>query len=59
MLRKLTEQIFYIIIKNERIMPSTIPYDPSLILGNVVHPLRLANIEKISQLQAPADAAEA
>lgn len=40
-------------------MPSTIPYDPSLILGNVVHPLRLANIEKISQLQAPADAAEA
>lgn len=40
-------------------MPSTIPYDPSLILGNVVHPERLANIATIAKLQAPADAAEA
>ncbi len=40
-------------------MPSTIPYDPSLILGNVIHPERLKNIEAISALQAPVDAAEA
>lgn len=40
-------------------MPSTIPYDPSLILGNIVHPSRLVNIEKIAALQAPVDAAEA
>jgi hypothetical protein len=39
-------------------MPSTIPYDPSLILGNVVDQVKLGNVAKISQLQAPADSAE-
>ena len=39
-------------------MPSSIPYDPSLIMGNVVRPERLVNIEKIAALQAPVDAAE-
>ena len=39
-------------------MPSTIPYDPSLILGNIVSQERLDNLTKISGLQAPADAAE-
>ncbi|AUC15001.1 hypothetical protein BTO06_07560 [Tenacibaculum sp. SZ-18] len=39
-------------------MPSTIPYDPSLVLGNIVSKDKLANIVKISELQAPADAAE-
>lgn len=39
-------------------MPSTIPYDPSLVLGNIVSQEKLANIIQISQLQAPADAAE-
>jgi len=39
-------------------MPSTIPYDPSLVLGNIVSKEKLDNIVKISQLQAPANAAE-
>lgn len=39
-------------------MPSTIPYDPSLVLGQIVHPAKLENIEQIAKLQAPADAAE-
>ncbi len=39
-------------------MPSTIPYDPSLVLGNIVSQERLDNLVKISDLQAPADAAE-
>jgi len=39
-------------------MPSTIPYDPSLILGNIVQQDKLNNIVKISGLQAPADAAQ-
>ncbi|MCH2032788.1 MAG: hypothetical protein MK202_04625 [Tenacibaculum sp.] len=39
-------------------MPSTIPYDPSLVLGNIVSKEKLANIVQISKLQAPADAAE-
>lgn len=39
-------------------MPSTIPYDPSLILGNIIRPERLENIEKIATLNAPVDAAE-
>jgi hypothetical protein len=39
-------------------MPSTIPYDPSLILGNIVQQSKLDNIVKISSLQAPADAAQ-
>ena len=40
-------------------MPSTIPYDPSLILGNIVPKEKLENIIQISKLQAPVDAAEA
>ncbi|MFD0998492.1 hypothetical protein ACFQ21_04210 [Ohtaekwangia kribbensis] len=39
-------------------MPSTIPYDPSLVLGNIVHQERLDNLTAISALQAPVDAAE-
>ena len=40
-------------------MPTTIPYDPSLILGNVVHPERVKTIEEIAELQAPINASEA
>jgi len=39
-------------------MPSSIPYDPSLVLGNLVSADRLHNLEAISDLQSPADAAE-
>lgn len=39
-------------------MPSTIPYDPSLVLGNIVTQEKLDIVTKISSLQAPADAAE-
>lgn len=39
-------------------MPSTIPYDPSLTLGNIVGMDQLNNLVQISTLQAPADAAE-
>lgn len=39
-------------------MPSSIPYDPSLVLGNIVSKDKLDNLVKISGLQAPADAAE-
>lgn len=39
-------------------MPSTIPYDPSLVLGNIVSQEKLNNIIQISKLQAPSDAAE-
>lgn len=39
-------------------MPTTIPYDPSLVLGNVVHPQNMEVLEQISALQAPVDAAE-
>ncbi len=39
-------------------MPSTIPYDSSLVLGNLVSKSALDNAVKISALQAPADAAE-
>lgn len=39
-------------------MPSTIPYDPSLVLGNIVSKEKLENIVQISKLQTPADAAE-
>jgi hypothetical protein len=40
-------------------MPSTIPYDKSLVLGNIVHPDKLDNLIKMSEAEAPADAAEA
>jgi hypothetical protein len=39
-------------------MPSTIPYDPSLVLGNVVNQATLDNVINIAKLQAPIDAAE-
>ena len=39
-------------------MPTSIPYDPSLVLGNLVHPERLKVIEQIAAAQAPVDAAE-
>ena len=39
-------------------MPNTIPYDPSLTMGNIVHPLRVSILEKIAAAQAPVTAAE-
>ena len=39
-------------------MPSTIPYDPSLVIGNLVDPKALEQITKISEAQAPADQKE-
>jgi hypothetical protein len=39
-------------------MPSTIPYDPSLILGNIVEKEKLDVVVKIAELQAPADSAQ-
>lgn len=39
-------------------MPSTIPYDPSLVLGNLVSQAALDNLTAISALEAPIDAAE-
>ncbi|KAK6339980.1 hypothetical protein TWF718_009367 [Orbilia javanica] len=40
-------------------MPSTIPYDPSLVLAQVVDPKGLALVKQIADYQAPVDAAEA
>jgi hypothetical protein len=39
-------------------MPSTIPYDPSLVLGNIVEQEKLDNIVRIAEFQAPADVAQ-
>lgn len=39
-------------------MPTSIPYDPSLVLGNIVGPKKLETLTKISDLEAPVDAAE-
>jgi len=39
-------------------MPSSIPYDPSLVLANIVDPKVLKNVEDIAKAQAPADAAQ-
>jgi hypothetical protein len=39
-------------------MPSTIPYDPSFVLGNIVEKEKLDIVVKIAELQAPADAAQ-
>jgi len=39
-------------------MSSTIPYDPSLVLGNIVPQAKLDNVVKMVAIQAPADAAE-
>ncbi len=39
-------------------MPSVIPYDPSLVLGNIVSEAKLDVLNQISALQAPVDVAE-
>jgi hypothetical protein len=39
-------------------MPTTIPYDPSLTLGNIVHPDAMSVLLEISKQQAPIDAAQ-
>ncbi|KAH6655340.1 hypothetical protein BKA67DRAFT_560390 [Truncatella angustata] len=39
-------------------MPSSIPYDPSLVLANIVSSDALKLVEQISGLQAPVDAAQ-
>ncbi|MEM8927647.1 MAG: hypothetical protein AAGC45_05555 [Bacteroidota bacterium] len=39
-------------------MPSTIPYDPSLVLGNLVEQEKLDNLVSISENNSPADEAE-
>lgn len=39
-------------------MPTTIPYDPTLVLGNLVSIDKLNVLENIAGLQAPVDAAE-
>jgi hypothetical protein len=39
-------------------MPSSIPYDPSLVLANIVSSDALKLVEQISALQAPVDAAQ-
>lgn len=39
-------------------MPSVIPYDPSIALGNIVDIEKLEKLEQIAKLQAPIDAAE-
>lgn len=39
-------------------MPSTIPYDPSLVLGNIADPKKIEALEKIATLQKPVDAAQ-
>ncbi len=39
-------------------MPTTIPYDPSLVLGNLVNQEALDNLVAISTIQGPIDAAE-
>jgi len=39
-------------------MPSTIPYDPSLVLASVVSPEVLTTVEAIAQAQSPVDTAQ-
>ncbi len=39
-------------------MPSVIPYDPSIALGNIVSPSKLDQLNRIAIEQAPIDAAE-
>lgn len=39
-------------------MPSIIPYDPSITLGNIVSPEKLEILEEISKNEAPVDVAE-
>lgn len=39
-------------------MPSSIPYDPSLVMGQIVNKEALQNVEDIAGFEAPADAAQ-
>src|SRR5688572_13520555 len=39
-------------------MPSVIPYDPTLVLGNLVTQAKLDIVTEIAAIQAPVDAAE-
>lgn len=39
-------------------MPSTIPFDPSIVLGNIVDPIKLDQLNRIAEQQAPIDVAE-
>ncbi|KAL7893386.1 hypothetical protein HDV63DRAFT_387887 [Trichoderma sp. SZMC 28014] len=39
-------------------MPSSIPYDPSLVMGQIVTKEALQNVEEMAQFAAPADAAQ-
>jgi hypothetical protein len=39
-------------------MPSSIPYDPSLVMGQIVNSEAIKNVETIAKLEAPADAAQ-
>ncbi|MEO0629075.1 MAG: hypothetical protein AAFY91_18930, partial [Bacteroidota bacterium] len=39
-------------------MPSSIPYDPSIALGNLLDPEALKQLESIGDMQVPADKAE-
>lgn len=39
-------------------MPSTIPYDPSLVMGQIVDNAAIRNVQEMAAFQAPADAAQ-
>lgn len=39
-------------------MPTSIPYDPSLVMGNLVDPVTMDRLNQIAALQAPIDAAQ-
>lgn len=39
-------------------MPTTIPYDPSLLLGGIVAQVRIDNLKQIAEAQKPIDAAQ-
>lgn len=39
-------------------MPSVIPYDPSIVLGNIVDPAKLDQLNRIAEKQVPIDNAE-
>ena len=39
-------------------MPSTIPFDPSIVLGNIVDPIKLDQLNRIAEQQAPIGVAE-
>ena len=39
-------------------MSTTIPYDPTLVLGNVVNPTKIKNLQAIAEAQKPVDDAQ-